>query len=185
MHAENQLIRKVKKHGDRQAANELVSRYYDEIYAFVYRQTTDVELAMDLTQEIFIAMLKGISSFDEKKAKFRTWLYRIASNKITDYYRSKYHRQQMCDVYGEEVEEQMSGYDVEADMLQKVYEEQMMTQVMSIIVEYGNEWVRIFQMKLFLNKTFEEIANELKLSENTVKTRYYTMLKKLRKEIQI
>lgn len=185
MHAENQLIRKVKKHGDRQAANELVSRYYDEIYAFVYRQTTDVELAMDLTQEIFIAMLKGISSFDEKKAKFRTWLYRIASNKITDYYRSKYHRQQMCDVYGEEVEEQMSGYDVEADMLQKVYEEQMMTQVMSIIVEYGNEWVRIFQMKLFLDKTFEEIAKELKLSENTVKTRYYTMLKKLRKEIQI
>lgn len=185
MHAENQLIRKVKKYGDRQAANELVSRYYDEIYAFAYRQTTDVELAMDLTQEIFIAMLKGISSFDEKKALFRTWLYRIASNKITDYYRSKYHRQQLCNIYREEIEEQMSGYDVEEDMLQEVYEEQMIMKVMSIIVKYGNEWVRIFQMKLFLDKTFEEIANELKLSENTVKTRYYTMLKKVRKEIQI
>lgn len=185
MHAENQLIRKVKKYGDRQAANELVSCYYDEIYAFAYRQTTDVELAMDLTQEIFIAMLKGISSFDGKKAQFRTWLYRIASNKITDYYRSKYHRQQMCDVYVEELEEQMSGYDVEEDMLQKVYEEQMMIQVMSIIVEYGNEWVGIFQMKLFLDKTFEEISKELKLSESTVKTRYYTMLKKLRKEIRV
>ena len=185
MHADKQLIRKVKKYGDRQAANELVSCYYDEIYAFAYRQTTDVELSMDLTQEIFIAMLKGISSFDEKKAQFRTWLYRIASNKITDYYRSKYHRQQLCNIYGEEIEEHMSGYDVEEEMLQKVYEEQMITKVMSVIVEYGNEWVRIFQMKLFLGKTFEEIANELKLSENTVKTRYYTMLKKLRKEIQI
>ena len=185
MHADKQLIRKVKKYGDRQAANELVSCYYDEIYAFAYRQTTDVELSMDLTQEIFIAMLKGISSFDEKKAQFRTWLYRIASNKITDYYRSKYHRQQLCNIYGEEIEEHMSGYDVEEEMLQKVYEEQMITKVMSVIVEYGNEWVRIFQMKLFLDKTFEEIANELKLSENTVKTRYYTMLKKLRKEIQI
>jgi RNA polymerase sigma-70 factor (ECF subfamily) len=185
MYTEKQLIRKVKKHGDRQAANELVSCYYDEIYAFAYRQTTDVELAMDLTQEIFIAMLKGISSFDEKKAKFRTWLYRIASNKITDYYRSKYHKQQICDIYGEEVEEQTTGYDVEEDILQKVYEEQLMIDVMSIIVEYGNEWVRIFQMKLFLDKTFEEISIELKLSENTIKTRYYTMLKKLRKEIQI
>ena len=91
MHSENQLIRKVRKNGDRQAADELVNRYYREIYAFAYRQTTDMELAMDLTQEIFIAVLKGISTFDERKAKFRTWLYTIASNKITDYYRSKYH----------------------------------------------------------------------------------------------
>lgn len=184
MHAEKQLIRKVKKYGDRQAANELVSCYYDEIYAFAYRQTTDVELSMDLTQEIFIAVLKGIDTFDEKKATFRTWLYRIASNKITDYYRSRYHRQQSFEVCGEDAEESVRTYDVEEEMLQKVYEEQLMQEVMAVIVGYGNEWVRIFQMKLFLDKTFVEIGNELGLSENTIKTRYYTMLKKLRKEMQ-
>ena len=184
MHAENKLIRKVKKYGDRQAANELVSCYYDEIYAFAYRQTTDVELSMDLTQEIFIAVLKGIETFDEKKATFRTWMYRIASNKITDYYRSKYHRQQSVQVWTEDAEEPVSSFDMEEEMLQKVYEEQLMQDVMAVIVGYGNEWVRIFQMKLFLDKTFEEIGTELGLSENTVKTRYYTMLRKLRKEMQ-
>ena len=69
-------------------------------------------------------------------------------------------------------------------MIQKIYDEQMIQMVMAVIVKYGNEWVRIFQMKLFLDKTFDEIASELKISENTAKTRYYTMLKSLRKEIQ-
>ena len=166
MHTDNQLIRKVKKHGDRQSADELIHRYYQEIYAFAYRQTTDMDLAMDLTQEIFISVLKGIATFDEKKAKFRTWLYTIASNKITDYYRSKYHKQQEFEVYGLETEEIFGSYEVEELMIQKAYEEQMIKQVMAIIVKYGNEWVRIFQMKLFLDKTFEEIGKELGLSEN-------------------
>lgn len=184
MHSENQLIRKVKKNKDRRAADELVNRYYQEIYAFAYRQTTDMELAMDLTQEIFITVLKGISTFDEKKAKFRTWLYTIASNKVTDYYRSKYHRRQELEVYGMESEELAGSYEVEEKMIQDIYDEQMIQDVMAVIVKYGNEWIRIFQMKLFLEKTFSEIAAELNLSENTVKTRYYTMLKQLRKEIQ-
>lgn len=88
MQSDNQLIRKIKKKQSREAADILVERYYKEIYGFAYRQTGDMELAMDLTQEIFIAILKGIHSFEEKKASFRTWVYHVASNKITDYYRS-------------------------------------------------------------------------------------------------
>lgn len=124
MHADNQLIRKIKKNGDRKAADELVSRYYREVYAFAYRQTSDMDLAMDLTQEIFIAALKGIPSFDEKKAGFRTWLYSIASNKITDYYRSRYHRQLESEVYGEQLEMIGDSYiKVDTDAWEKESEE--------------------------------------------------------------
>uniref|UniRef100_UPI004056BC84 RNA polymerase sigma factor n=1 Tax=Agathobacter sp. TaxID=2021311 RepID=UPI004056BC84 len=181
MYTENQLIRKVKKSEDRKAADELIHRYYREIYAFAYRQTADSELSMDLTQEIFITVLKGIPLFEEKKAAFRTWLYAIASNKITDYYRSKYHKHQMLAVCTEELDE---TYATEEDLIEKIYHEQLMQKVMAVIVEYGNEWVRLFQMKVFLDKTFVEIAAELHLSENTVKTRYYAMLKRLRREMQ-
>lgn len=181
MYTENQLIRKVKKNGNRKAADELIHQYYKEIYAFVYRQTADRELSMDLTQEIFIAVLKGIALFEEKKATFRTWLYTIASNKITDYYRSKYHKQHTLTVCVEELSE---IYISEEELIEKIYHKQLMQKVMAVIVEYGNEWVRLFQMKVFLDKTFGEIATELHLSENTIKTRYYAMLKRLRKELQ-
>ena len=42
------------KKQDKEAANTLISYYYKEIYAYVYRQTGNEELAKDLTQDIFI-----------------------------------------------------------------------------------------------------------------------------------
>ena len=82
-------IKKIKGSGSEDAANELVSKYYKEMYAYVYKQTLDAELTLDLTQEIFISVLKSIQHFDSKKASFRTWLYKLASNRLVDYFRSK------------------------------------------------------------------------------------------------
>lgn len=67
MQTDNQLIRRIKKKQDKKAADELIRRYYREIYAFTYRQTGERELALDLTQEIFITVLQGIYAFDEKR----------------------------------------------------------------------------------------------------------------------
>lgn len=64
MQTDNQLIRRIKKKQDKKAADELIRRYYREIYAFTYRQTGERELALDLTQEIFITVLQGIYAFD-------------------------------------------------------------------------------------------------------------------------
>lgn len=72
MQSDNQLVRKIKRKQNREAADILVERYYKEIYGFTYRQTGDMELSMDLTQEIFITILQGIHTFEERKASFRT-----------------------------------------------------------------------------------------------------------------
>lgn len=184
MHSDNQLIRKVKRSGSRQAADELLRRYYREIYAFAYRQLSSQELAMDVTQDIFLAVLQGLTTFDERKARFRTWLYTVASNKITDYFRSKYHRQRMLEEEYPKWEQSPDMSISDEDFIAQIYGKELMSQAMAIIVEYGNEWVRIFQMKLFLEYTFEEIAGQLHLSENTVKTRYYAMIRRLRKELK-
>ncbi len=54
MDKDRRLIKKIKKKSDRAAANELISIYYKEVYSYVYKQTVDKELSMDLTQEIFL-----------------------------------------------------------------------------------------------------------------------------------
>lgn len=180
MYSDNKLISKIKKKNDRQAADELVSRYYREVYAFAYRQTGDMDLAMDLTQDIFIAVIKGITSFNEKKAQFRTWLYSVASNKITDYFRSKYHHQKIR----EESIENMEDAYVEDNVLDKIISKDTVNEIMKIVIQYDNEWVKIFQQKIFLDRTFKEIALELGISENTVKTRYYCLIKKIKEEVR-
>lgn len=86
------LIKKIKKRNSRSAADELIFNYYKEIYIYVYKQTNDKELSMDLTQEIFISMLKTLNTYDKSKASFRTWLYIIFTNKVVDCFKSKSYR---------------------------------------------------------------------------------------------
>ena len=77
---ERKWIREIQRRGSREAADRLIRVYYDEIY----RQTGNKEDAMDLTQSIFIAVLRAIPSYQPEKASFRTWIYRIAANKVID-----------------------------------------------------------------------------------------------------
>jgi len=146
MQTDNQLIRRIKKKQDKKAADELIQRYYREIYAFTYRQTGERELALDLTQEIFITVLQGIYAFDEKKAGFRTWAYRVAANRITDYYRSKsYKKEKLQQPLQWETEEEKTVRDLAEHMVQK----EEIRRIMDIVVSYEREWIRIFQKKCF------------------------------------
>ncbi len=202
MRDERKLIRNIKYGQDREAANELISHYYQEIFAYAFRQTGDQELAMDLAQEIFLSVLRGIGGFDERKAGFRTWLYRIASNRITDYYRSSLHRQRGREVplhrEGKQDDrylegEQGGGYSGreraedklwENDVLSHLLRKEQICRVMELAAGYDRVWMLIFQRKIFLEHSFREIAEDLGIPESTVKTRYYQMIRGIREEME-
>ena len=84
MEQERKWIREIQRHSSREAADRLIRAYYDEIYRFAYRQTGQKEDAMDLTQSIFTAVLRALPGYRAERASFRTWLYRIAANKVID-----------------------------------------------------------------------------------------------------
>ena len=69
---EQKLIKRIKKKQDKEAANALISYYYKEVYAYVYRQTGNEELAKDLTQDIFIQILQKITIFDQHPVRLLT-----------------------------------------------------------------------------------------------------------------
>lgn len=63
--------------GDRQAAERLVEQTYRAVYALLLRLSGDADTAADLTQESYRRAWAGLSGFDGR-ARFSTWLYRIA-----------------------------------------------------------------------------------------------------------
>lgn len=171
------LIKKIKKRNSRNAADELISNYYKEIYIYVFKQTSDKELSMDLTQDIFISMMKSIYNFDESKASFRTWLYRIATNKVVDYFRSKNYRysNMIDDIEDKEIEDK-------TDFTVNLEHKEDVEKIQSIVNELSSEHQDIFRLKIFLEATFAEISKILDISESTVKTKYYAIIKKIKKE---
>src|SRR5699024_3189393 len=60
--------------------------YYDEIFYYIYRLGSPYEQAKDITQEVFIAMLKAIPAYKEQ-GNFKAWLYKIAHNKAMNFFR--------------------------------------------------------------------------------------------------
>lgn len=171
------LIKKIKKRNSRNAADELVSNYYKEIYIYVFKQISDKETSMDLTQEIFISMLKSLHSFDENKASFRTWLYRIATNKVVDYFRSKnYKYTTLVETIEDRQIEDTTDFTVNLEHKEDV------EKIQAIVNKLSSEHQEIFRLKIFLEATFLEISKILELSESTVKTKYYSIIKKIKKE---
>lgn len=181
MELETQLkkyVTKIQKTSDKKAANELVTHYYHEIYCYMYKQTIDKELAMELTQEIFVSMLQTICHYDEQKASFRTWLYRIATNKVVDYYRSRAFREARA------VEILDDNLADEADFSLNIEGKMELEQIIEQVNQLDVTRQKIFRLKIFGEHTFQEIAETMKLPESTVKTNYYAIQKMLRLQFQ-
>src|SRR5579871_556291 len=68
------------------AFNEIVARYKNKIFNYLYRMTGNAEDAEDLTQEVFVRMYTNIASF-RAEASLATWLFRIAGNLCVDSFR--------------------------------------------------------------------------------------------------
>ena len=74
--------------GDALAIDSLIRTHSPGIYRFVHRLVRDAEDAEDLTQEVFLRMIRHIGRFDPSY-RFETWLYRIARNLCYDRGRKK------------------------------------------------------------------------------------------------
>lgn len=84
---EQRLVDRAKRDPD--AFAQLYDMYFERIYAFVYRRTGDRQTAEDLTSDTFYKALANIKKYEYTGQPFSSWLFRIASNVVTDHYRSK------------------------------------------------------------------------------------------------
>lgn len=83
----DEMIMEAVKSGDLQQATLLFERYNKRIYNFLARMTIDRALAEDLTQNVFLRMIKYRTSYREG-AKFQAWIYQVARNVFSDHYQT-------------------------------------------------------------------------------------------------
>lgn len=92
------IVKKIQD-GNKSLFWELYEKYIDDIYKFIYLKTTNQEIAEDITSETFISALQNISSFDIEKdsSNFKAWIYKIAYNKVINFYKIKDREVQITD----------------------------------------------------------------------------------------
>ncbi|MCA1808114.1 MAG: sigma-70 family RNA polymerase sigma factor [Lentisphaerae bacterium] len=73
--------------GDQAAMSDLVERYRQRLFGFVFRMVNNRHEAEDVFQEVWLRIVKNIDRFDGRC--FGAWLFRIARNLIIDRQRAR------------------------------------------------------------------------------------------------
>ena len=84
----NRLAQKMRE-GDKAAAGKIFDYFSPLIFRYLMKRISHKETAEELTQEIFLKIIKKIESFDKSQGNFSAWIWKIVKNSLIDFYRQK------------------------------------------------------------------------------------------------
>jgi len=172
---DEKLIEKALK-GNKNAWLKLIKRYEKGIYNYGLRMVTNPEDAKDLMQEVFVSVYRNLSSY-RGEGSFKSWLYRIAHFRCVEFYRRKKPTQGLEDT--PEIEDEGQTPEQHTFMLQDG------KQLLQAMQQLPLAQKSVVELKFFGHFTFDEIASQLGVSSNTVKSRLYTALDKLKHLLEV
>lgn len=187
--SEDQFLERLKR-GEAAAFEQLVAERSGDIYALLYRLTSDAEEARDLTQETFLRAFQAISKF-RGDADLKTWLYRIAINQARNRWRWWRRRRRDATVsldapIGEREQtvashlEDVTAVDPEQETLAHERERQLREALQSLRSAYRETVV----LRDVEGLTYEEIAVALQINIGTVKSRLARGRLELRRKLE-
>lgn len=159
--------------GKKSAWLNLVERYEKSIYNYALRMVNNPADAMDLMQDIFIALFRNLQTF-RGESPFKGWLFKIAHYRCLEFYRRKRPMQSIDDV--PEQKDESIATCPERQLLSKQESSSLIKAMQLLPVKQK----LVVEMKFFQQCTFAEIAQQLGVSTNTVKSQLYSALDKLK-----
>lgn len=170
----NHLVRKAQK-GDSASFAGLYEHFYDKIFRYVLFKSGSVADAEDITEEVFLRMLKSVRSFEWKGYPFSSWLFRIAHNLIVDHFRRKSRQktsplESVSGTIGATTHDVDSYLDTELSMAQ-------VSEAMTGLTDLQRE---VLSLRFSGGLSVRETAEAVGKNENAVKALQHAGVKKLR-----
>jgi RNA polymerase sigma-70 factor (ECF subfamily) len=173
--------------GNTQAFNELIIRYKDKIYTFIYLRIRDSNMADDLYQDLFIKIIDAITTgrYNED-GKFLNWALRIAHNLCIDHFRTIKRSPVLNNK--EDVDPFESASISEYGIDQKMIKNEIHNKVRHLLNMLPEEQRDVIILRHYADLSFKEIAQIKNCSINTAlgRMRYgITNLRKLKRDYQL
>lgn len=176
--SEKEILRGAKS-GSLADFEKILFLYEGPIFGYVWNLVRIKEDAEDLTQETFLKAYKNIKAIDPERG-FKSWIYKIATNTVYDFFRKKKARPESFLIDGE------NGLETFEDS--STYLDIKDTESLEDLRAAFGEIKPIYKtvLTLFYQKDMEygEIAETLSLPINTVKTHIYRAKKSLKEKLK-
>lgn len=171
---------------DPEAFGELYDQFYSRIFGYSLKRTADIEVAHDITSEVFFKALKNLQQYYKRNGvPFSSWLYRIATNQINDFFRGKRYIELSLEDTMDAID--VSGSSLEAEVSQAEEELEKREEFLMLhksISRLPVKYQEVIALRFFEKKQEKEIAQILDKPEGTVKSLLHRGLKKLREMME-
>lgn len=153
----------------------LYNRYYEPIFRFVFRRCADENLSADICSQVFLRAMQRLDQYEYRGVPFSAWLYRIASNEVTQHFR-KTQKNRVVSINDNQLNEVIDELNASPD-------EQLQSILISTLDELKEDDLQLIEMRFFEQRPFKEIADILNITTANAKVRTYRILKRLKKKI--
>jgi RNA polymerase sigma-70 factor (ECF subfamily) len=167
------LISRVRR-GDVEGYNLLVSRWEKRVFNYLLRLTANQEDALDLSQDVFLKAYQNIRKLDDP-ARFGPWLYRIAHNEAYSLFRKRRPETALEDMEAERNPAPgfgRSNFSIDLSLA-----------VTAALDRLNPEQREAVVLKVYEGFKFDEMAEILGCPVSTVKSRLYTALDLLKRDL--
>lgn len=148
--------------GDSQAIGELYESNRLSIYRYFYYRIGDAQAADDLTSEVFLRMIRYLESYRVQDVSFQAWLFRIAHNLLSDYYRQQNHRDHL------QLEDSFMDLSNTGD-LQNVERSLNSVMLQQALNRLNDDQRDVIVMRFVAGMPIAEVAQALQKSEDAIK----------------
>lgn len=163
----NHLVR-----GDKTAVGVLYDRYYKKVYGYFVRMTNNTDTARDLTQNVFLKVLKYSHSWKDDKV-FAYWLFRIARNILIDHYNES------RKFFSTDDEKEVAELD-QKDSVRATEAKESLEFVLEAMTQLSPADRELIELNRFQGFSYKEIAQTVASTENAVKVKTFRAIQKLK-----
>ena len=175
--SDEELVRSAQM-GTQDAFVLLYERYFPIVFARVRFKVPENDVE-DVTQEVFIAMLKSLGGF-KGQSKFKTWIWTITNRKIANYYRSHKVGTTELDNYEELVmRSKLSNHTESAD-----HQQDDLVAIQHALGKLPQNYQDILLMRFVDEMPFNEIAQKNRQSLEATKSLFRRSMAALTKKME-
>lgn len=150
---------------DEFAFTELYKYFFPRVYKFLMMKTNNAEISDEIISRTFIKVYEHLSNYDEKKAAFSTWIYRIADNELKMFWRTQ-------KIHGEKEADWDDDFDAVAPEFEEPehqsLEKERQEQIRKALENLSERERKIIELTYWLNYTPKKIAELLDMTPNHV-----------------
>jgi RNA polymerase sigma-70 factor (ECF subfamily) len=184
MSEDKELVEKTIK-GDDRSFEMIVQKYQNPIINYMGQSLRNTDLALEFSQEVFIKAYNSLHTFNPKY-KFKTWLFKIASNHMIDYWRKKKIRTITID-HPFKKNDSLPPLQIESGQMQvqqKLEWRELVKKIENTLDLLSPHLRELFVCRHISDMSYEEIAEIKNLPVGTVKNRIYQAKEKLKKHLE-